>query len=82
MLCFDLFVAEKFLRSVETTKNYPILLLHLVNKVEIDMTIRVAGAVTFKNFVKKNWAPVIIFIYNIFINLSFKKLFKMNIFRI
>ncbi|KAL1115301.1 hypothetical protein AAG570_007332 [Ranatra chinensis] len=47
--------SEKFLESVEGNKNYPVLLLHLVNKAEIDLTIRVAGAVTFKNYVKRNW---------------------------
>ncbi|XP_076289313.1 chromosome segregation 1 [Lasioglossum baleicum] len=47
--------AEKFLESVEVNKNYPLLLLHLVEKSEIDITIRIAGAVAFKNYVKRNW---------------------------
>ncbi|XP_054273914.1 exportin-2 [Macrosteles quadrilineatus] len=47
--------AEKFLETVEGNKNYPLLLLHLVGKAEMDMTIRIAGAVAFKNYVKRNW---------------------------
>ncbi|CAL7948889.1 unnamed protein product [Xylocopa violacea] len=47
--------AEKFLESVEVNQNYPLLLLHLVDKSEINITIRIAGAVAFKNYVKRNW---------------------------
>ncbi|XP_011881255.1 PREDICTED: exportin-2 [Vollenhovia emeryi] len=47
--------AEKFLKSVEINQNYPLLLLHLVDKSEINITIRIAGAVAFKNYVKRNW---------------------------
>ncbi|XP_053981476.1 exportin-2 isoform X2 [Hylaeus anthracinus] len=47
--------AEKFLESVEANQNYPLLLLHLVDKSEINITIRIAGAVAFKNYVKRNW---------------------------
>ncbi|KAJ8681341.1 hypothetical protein QAD02_017128 [Eretmocerus hayati] len=47
--------AEKFLESVELNQNYPLLLLHLVDKSEIEMTIRIAGAIVFKNYVKRNW---------------------------
>ncbi|KAG5308621.1 XPO2 protein, partial [Pseudoatta argentina] len=47
--------AEKFLESVEINQNFPLLLLHLVDKSEINITIRVAGAVAFKNYVKRNW---------------------------
>nr|XP_042908071.1 exportin-2 [Parasteatoda tepidariorum] len=47
--------AEKFLESVEGNKNYPILLLTLVDKADVDLTIRVASAITFKNYVKRNW---------------------------
>ncbi|GBN11501.1 Exportin-2 [Araneus ventricosus] len=50
--------AEKFLESVEANQNYPVLLLTLVDKADVDMTIRVAGAVTFKNYVKRNWRIV------------------------
>lgn len=47
--------AEKFLESVEINQNYPVLLLHLVDKNDCDMTIRIAGAIVFKNYVKRNW---------------------------
>ncbi|CAH1099878.1 unnamed protein product [Psylliodes chrysocephalus] len=47
--------AEKFLEGVEVNQNYPLLLLNLVHKPEADMTIRVAGAVAFKNYIKRNW---------------------------
>ncbi|CAH1253654.1 CSE1L [Branchiostoma lanceolatum] len=50
--------AEKFLESVEGHQNYPVLLLHLVDKAEADMTIRVAAAITFKNYIKRNWRIV------------------------
>ncbi|XP_075231087.1 chromosome segregation 1 [Lycorma delicatula] len=48
--------AEKFLESVESNKNYPKLLLHLINKPDCDLTIRIAGAVAFKNLIKRNWS--------------------------
>ncbi|CAH0391298.1 unnamed protein product [Bemisia tabaci] len=47
--------AEKFLESVEGNQNYPLLLLHVVDKQTVDMTIRIAGAVAFKNYIKRNW---------------------------
>ncbi|XP_015180909.1 PREDICTED: exportin-2 [Polistes dominula] len=47
--------AEKFLESIEINQNYPLLLLHLIDKSEMDITIRVAGAVAFKNYIKRNW---------------------------
>ncbi|GAB0098901.1 Exportin-2 [Sergentomyia squamirostris] len=47
--------AEQFLESVEGNQNYPILLLHLIDKEDLNMTIRVAGSITFKNYVKRNW---------------------------
>ncbi|KAK5647359.1 hypothetical protein RI129_002251 [Pyrocoelia pectoralis] len=47
--------AEKFLEGVEVNQNYPLLLLHLVHKNEVDITIRTAGAIAFKNYIKRNW---------------------------
>ncbi|OWR48872.1 exportin-2 [Danaus plexippus] len=47
--------AEKFLEGVEVNQNYAILLLHLIDKDTADPTIRVAAAVTFKNYIKRNW---------------------------
>lgn len=52
------FAAEKFLESIEVNQNYPALLLHLVEKQDIDLTIRIAGAVAFKNYIKRNWKVV------------------------
>uniref|UniRef100_A0AAY4E783 Exportin-2 n=1 Tax=Denticeps clupeoides TaxID=299321 RepID=A0AAY4E783_9TELE len=46
--------AEKFLESVEGNQNYPILLLTLLEKSQ-DTVIRVCAAVTFKNYIKRNW---------------------------
>lgn len=48
-------IAENYLESVESNQNYAILLLHLVGKEDVDGTIRVAGSIAFKNFVKRNW---------------------------
>lgn len=62
---FYTFSAEKFLEGVEVNQNYPLLLLNLVHKPEVDMTIRVAGAVAFKNYIKRNW-PVVSNIFYIF----------------
>ncbi|KAL0811832.1 hypothetical protein ABMA28_009260 [Loxostege sticticalis] len=47
--------AEKFLEGVEVNQNYAILLLHLIDKDGVDMTIRVAAAIAFKNYIKRNW---------------------------
>jgi len=47
--------AEEFLKSVECNQNYPILLLSLINKPDVQPDIKVAGAITFKNYVKRNW---------------------------
>lgn len=37
-------------------RNYAVLLLNLIDKQDVDMTIRIAGAIAFKNYVKRNWA--------------------------
>ncbi|GIX82326.1 exportin-2 [Caerostris extrusa] len=50
--------AEKFLESVEANENYPVLLLTLVDKADVNLTIRIASAITFKNYVKRNWRIV------------------------
>ncbi|KAL5021450.1 hypothetical protein ScPMuIL_000605 [Solemya velum] len=50
--------AEKFLESVEGNQNYPILLLHLLDKDGVDQHIRVSASVTFKNCVRRNWRVV------------------------
>jgi len=48
--------AEEFLQSVECNLNYPVLLLSLLNQEGGEANIKVAGAITFKNYVKRNWA--------------------------
>ncbi len=50
--------AEDFIRNAETQKNFSLVLLRVVAKEDADMTVRVAGAVAFKNFVKRNWKVV------------------------
>jgi len=68
--------AEKFLESVEVNKNYPLLLLHLVDKSDVNITIRIAGAVAFKNYVKRNWKVVgFYFVYSGYIIFLFILLF-------
>lgn len=47
--------AEKFLEGVEVNQNYPLLLLNLIHKTEVEMTVRIAGSVAFKNYIKRNW---------------------------
>lgn len=47
--------AEKMLESIEVNQNYAVLLLNLIDKQDVDMTIRVAGAIAFKNYIKRNW---------------------------
>ena len=46
------------MESVEGSANYSILLLQLVSKEDIDITIRISAAITFKNFVRRNWRVV------------------------
>ena len=50
--------AEKYLEQVEGTENYALLLLQLADSSSVDMTIRLAAAINFKNFVKRNWRVV------------------------
>lgn len=54
---FPSLTAEKFLESVEGNQNYPLLLLTLLEKSQ-DNVIRVCAAVTFKNYIKRNWRIV------------------------
>ncbi|XP_065062318.1 exportin-2-like [Rhopilema esculentum] len=50
--------AEDYLHSVEGVPNYGLLLLKLLDSPECEMYIRVAAAVNFKNYVKRNWRIV------------------------
>ena len=43
------------MESIESKQNYPLLLLNLIDKDSVDLTLRVASAVTFKNYIKRNW---------------------------
>ncbi|XP_047141486.1 exportin-2 isoform X1 [Hydra vulgaris] len=47
--------AESYLESVESTANYGVLLLQILTASTASDVIRTAAAVTFKNFVKRNW---------------------------
>lgn len=47
--------AEKYLESVEVSQNYPVVLLSLIDSDNVDIIIRISGAITFKNYVKRNW---------------------------
>ena len=55
-------LAEKFLESVEGSPNYTVVLLTLVKEETVDMILRVAAAITFKNTVKRNWR-IVSFLY-------------------
>ncbi|XP_050543879.1 exportin-2 [Daktulosphaira vitifoliae] len=49
--------AENFLLSIERNKNYPLLLLQIISAthdVNINLVKKI-GAVTFKNYIKRNW---------------------------
>lgn len=52
---FFVIAAEQFLEKVDHNRNFPQLLLMLIDKDEVDMTIRIAGAIAFKNYIKRNW---------------------------
>jgi hypothetical protein len=65
------FLAENFLLSIECNKNYPLLLLHIINApndANVDLVKKI-GAVTFKNYIKRNW-PIVSILVNI--TLQFK----------
>lgn len=50
--------AEDYLMSVEKQVGYSILLLQLADSDQVEMHIRLAAAINFKNFVKRNWRVV------------------------
>jgi len=47
--------AEDYLMSVECQEGFSILLLQLVESDQLDMAVRLAAVINFKNFVKRNW---------------------------
>ena len=57
-LHFSYVLAEKFLDSADGTPNFGLSLLQLLTQDGADDVVRIAAAVTFKNFIKKNWRMV------------------------
>ncbi|KAI8915177.1 Cse1-domain-containing protein [Powellomyces hirtus] len=49
--------AEQSLAAVEVQQNFPVILLKLVENPSTDQTIRFAGSIYFKNYIKKHWEP-------------------------
>jgi len=47
--------AEQALRNAEAQPGFSIMLLHIVANASYDGTVRLAGALYFKNFIKRNW---------------------------
>lgn len=47
--------AESFLKECEKEAGYTLLLLTCIDKATVDLTIRTAAAITFKNVVKRCW---------------------------
>uniref|UniRef100_A0A914URF2 Exportin-2 n=1 Tax=Plectus sambesii TaxID=2011161 RepID=A0A914URF2_9BILA len=50
--------AERYLESFENNQGYSLLLLVAIESQQLPDAIRVAAAITFKNFVKRNWAVI------------------------
>lgn len=50
--------AEDYLVSVERNQNYAMLLLQLADSEQIELPVRLAAAINFKNYVKRNWRIV------------------------
>lgn len=50
--------AEKYLEKIESNEGFSTLLLQLIDCNEIDLTVRICGAIAFKNFIKRNWSQV------------------------
>ena len=47
--------AEDYLMSVEKQAGYSIILLQLADSEQVEISVRLAAAISFKNFVKRNW---------------------------
>lgn len=67
-----LFIAEKFLESIEGTQNYPLLLLALISKEGVPLHLRVSAGITLKNYVKRNWRVVSfeVYVVNSFLDIT------------
>ncbi|KAJ8663506.1 hypothetical protein O0I10_000748 [Lichtheimia ornata] len=49
--------AERQLAEVEVQQGFPILLLKLINDNNVEMVLRFAGSLYFKNYIKRHWVP-------------------------
>ncbi|KAI8375933.1 Cse1-domain-containing protein [Radiomyces spectabilis] len=49
--------AERQLAEVEIQQNFPLLLLKLISDESADLTLRFAGSLFFKNYIKRHWVP-------------------------
>ena len=47
--------AEEYLISLEGAQGFTMLLLQLAESEQVDLTVRLAAAINFKNVVKRNW---------------------------
>lgn len=59
--CLITLPAERQLAEVEVQVGFPLLLLKLLSDNNADMTLRFAGALYFKNYIKRHWVPVRVF---------------------
>lgn len=50
--------AEEKLMQLEGTPNYGMLLMQIADETTLDMRLRLAAAINFKNFIKRNWRIV------------------------
>lgn len=50
--------AEDYLMTVEKQAGYTILLLQLADSEQVEMSVRLAAVINFKNCVKRNWRIV------------------------
>lgn len=64
--------------QVEVQQGFPLLLLKLISDEAVDQTLRMAGAVYFKNYIKRYWVNVSVLttFYFLFYFLLTKKVFR------
>lgn len=51
-------IAVHNLSQVEVQQGFPLLLLKVISDESVDQTLRFAGAVYFKNYIKRHWVIV------------------------
>jgi len=49
--------ATESLKNFEATPGFTVLLLHLIGQNSVDMQLRLAGSIFFKNCIMQNWVP-------------------------